>query len=351
MDNQSLKLRIITPEDIPALSFLMRRVWGVETPANFWQWKYFDPPFETRGFAVETEKGEIVAFTGVWLRPIRVYGVSHCSWQLVDVMSDPEYRSVKIYRFIVQEIVKITRKQNLILYGFTNEISHALFYKYTKDMLIVNETHKIYSLFINAGDLFNLNALVNSAIGIINRGVVKILLTLSQPLSHICVERVNVIPGDLNRLCKNIENQYDMILEHNTNYLNWRFLNAPHQAYQVWTATKNQQLVGYMVTALKKRKGRKIKGEIVDWFSPRKHSQVFKALLHHVLNWFLKKEASVVDIWTLNFDDYLIKIIKRNLFIKGRREKSFLLAMPHPEQYQVKADLIRESFFTPGDAG
>ncbi len=351
MGNQQFRLRILRPEDIPDLAMLMHRVWGFNTDAKFWQWKYFDSPFETKGYAVETEAGKIVAFTGIWLRHARVYGVRYRAWQLVDVMADPEYRDRKIYRFIVQEIVKITRKQNLILYGFTNEVSHALFYKYTKDILIVNETHKIYSLFINVGDLFNLNALVNSASGIINRGVVKILLTLSQPLSQINVERVNVIPGDLNRLCKNIENQYDMILEHNTNYLNWRFLNAPHQAYQVWTATINQQLVGYMVTALKKRKGRKTKGEIVDWLTPRQNHQVFNALLHHVLNWFLKKRTSVVDIWNLNLEDHLTKTLKRNLFIKGRREKSFLLAMPHPEKYQVKSDLERESFFTPGDAG
>jgi len=343
MKNQTLNLTLITPEDLPDLSVLMLRVWGIETKPSYWRWKYFDPPFETKGYAVKSETGK--------MRPTHIYGSIHLTWQLIDIMADPEYRSGKAYKVIAGQIDDLVRRQKKILLGFTNETSYEFFCKYFNDVLIINEVKKIYSLIINAGDLVSANHLVNRSISLINRGVVKMALILSKPSGYYDIEMVSNFSEDMNQLCKNIENQYDFIMERDVDYLNWRFLSAPHQNFQVWTAKKDRQLVGYMVTVLIKRSKKKVKGEIVDWLTPRQDSQAFKALLHHALNWFIQENASVVDIWNLNLDNRIMKLLKMNLFVSGRRNKSFLTGINHPEKYNLKSDSVKESFFTRGDAG
>ena len=78
--------------------------------------------------------------------------------------------------------------------------------------------------------------------------------------------------------------------------------------------------------------------------------EVFKALLDKALKWFLQERVNVVGTWFLNLDEHVAKTLNSRMFIKGRRNRSFLLGSLHPALTPRDMITANNSLVTRGDS-
>ena len=92
-----LEVKEISIEDCERLPALLKRVWGKESDADYWKWKYFDAPFQTKGWIIEDPNKNVIAMAGSWYRPTKVGDRIFHPYMSVDTMADPDYRGGKVY--------------------------------------------------------------------------------------------------------------------------------------------------------------------------------------------------------------------------------------------------------------
>ena len=348
MKGNSFQLRPMMPEDCIKLPSLLERVYGIKSDEAYWRWKYIEPPFETMAYVTQKQDNEIMALTGFWINEARIGGRDFPVYQLIDVMADPNYRGGGAYRPILKLVKDMVLNQNKVLYGFTNDVSHALFGKVFKDETIISIKQPSYSLIINPGDMIKAPDFIKTLIGKVTRGIVQARLSLAGT-GKIQVEMTDTIPEEVNQLWEEVQKDYYGILKRNSENLKWRFQKAPQGHYQIWLARLNGSLAGYMVTALAKTP-HKTKGFIVDWLTSRQKPQVFNSLLNQALKWFVQKNTNVVETWFLNTEDHLVKALKSKLFIRSRRTKPFLMVCKNPVMYHEEFAQADDFFATLGNS-
>jgi hypothetical protein len=340
-------LRPFHENDVPGLCDLYARVWGTRLDEAYWRWKYIAPPFKTLANVVEAPDGKIVAFTGIWVRSIRMKGNVYSSYQVVDVMADPEYRGGVAFGWIMDIIIDLMVKQKVILYGFTNDVSHALFRKKLRNSILLDIERPLMSLILNPGKLIPAPEKFRAAAGAVTQGIInaRMAFVASRGIS---VELTDKVPDGIEQLWDAVKDDYPFRLIPSPDYLRWRFQSA-RDDYQIWVARKNNRLAGYLVTSFKKRDD-KIKGYVVDWMFPRETPHIFGALMKQALHWFLQNETNVVETLLINDQDPVFNILKSFFFIKGRRCKTFLLGCADPATYQMNNISIQDLFIGRGDS-
>ncbi|NDY73896.1 hypothetical protein DO021_19360 [Desulfobacter hydrogenophilus] len=347
MTDMSLNLRPFHENDGSELSDLYQRVWGTRLDDAYWHWKYIAPPFKTIANVVTEPDGKIVAFTGVWVRRVRVKGEVHSSYQVVDVMADPKYRGGVAFGWIMDIMRDLVITQKKMVYGFTNEVSHVVFRKIFKKYLLIDVNRPLIALVLNPGKLIKVPEGLRAAAGLVTENIVNARMAFVSS-KGILVERTDTVPDDIEQLWDAVKDDYPFRLIASPDYLRWRFQGSQDQ-YQIWVAKKNNRLAGYLVTSLKK-KNDKIKGYLVDWVFPLETPHIFRVLLKQALHWFLQKDTNVVEALLINDKDPVLKELKSFFFIKGRRCKNFLLGCADPAGYQIENISTQDLFIGRGDS-
>ena len=107
---------------------------------------------------------------------------------------------------------------------------------------------------------------------------------------------------------------YDIIVERNSEYLNWRYINVPPDIeYTIFAAEKRNQIKGYIVLRCM-HEGALAVGSIVDILTLPNQGQVARALISKSLEFF---EARNVDLVTC-------KMLKSHPYYKILRDRGFL---------------------------
>ena len=153
--NDGLISRDLTQDDCFRLPELLRNVWKIKTTQDYWRWKYFDTPFETKGMLIENSEGHIIAFSGYWIKPTRFGGKNIMPATLLDLMVVPEYRGGKPFRTIYKRI----RSEILIkhvTFGFTNPVSYTIFRRLFRKNIIIDTNIFVFHSLVRAGSYFSL---------------------------------------------------------------------------------------------------------------------------------------------------------------------------------------------------
>jgi len=342
-----LTLRPFCENDVPGLCDLYARVWGARLDDAYWRWKYITPPFKTIANVVEAPDGKIVAFTGLWVRSIRVRGKTYSSYQVVDVMADPKYRGGVAFGWIMDLLMDLVVKQKVILYGFTNDVSHVVFRKKLEGYILLDIERPLMSLILNPGKLIKAPGKIRAAAGFVTKSIINARMAF---VSERCisVELAETLPDGIEQLWDAVKDDYSFRLIPGPDYLRWRFQSA-RDGYQIWVARENNCLAGYMVTSLKKRED-KIKGYLVDWMFPRDTPHIYRALMKQALHWFMQQETNVVETLLINDQDPILNALKSFFFVKGRRRKTFLLGCADPARYQMDHISTQDIFISRGDS-
>jgi hypothetical protein len=351
--HKNLVSREFVTKDCAKLCRLHELVWKFKTNEDYWRWKYNENPFWTKGMVVEKIDGTLLAFCGFWGRPATIGDKIFPSIALCDVMAHPEYRGGAAFRIILRRIAKeILPKQ--LFFGFTNPISHNIFVKYFRKIDPLTGTIPVLSAVLSAEKFFNLPRPFKAAARKFLSLVHKFHSGFHNDKEGVFVKRVEIIDNNFDRLWEDVSSDYYFILNRGKEYLKWRYTAEPGKEYQIWIATDQNKLIGYMVTSIISEPNIK-RGVIIDWLVPRSRIDVFRQLIQTTLIWMVNQKIDILDTWLMDHESEWARVLKSHFFIK-RRKRTFALGggpvwfNPEYQNYHDEILKMENHFYTCGDS-
>jgi hypothetical protein len=106
------------------------------------------------------------------------------------------------------------------------------------------------------------------------------------------IEAVQNFDERIDRLWSLTNNQYDVIVKRDSEFLNWRY--SPHTAldYRKFIATRDGEIKGYSILR-KQEPGERNFGIIVDLYASRDDQQTMEDLIRHALHFFAKDVTAI----------------------------------------------------------
>jgi predicted GNAT family N-acyltransferase len=106
------------------------------------------------------------------------------------------------------------------------------------------------------------------------------------------IEAVQNFDERIDRLWSLTNNQYDVIVKRDSEFLNWRY--SPHTMldYRKFIATRDDEIKGYSVLR-KQEPGERNFGIIVDLYASRDDQQTIEDLIRHALQFFSKDVTAI----------------------------------------------------------
>ena len=321
---EGLVVKEITVEDCSRLPALLKRVWGKDSDADYWKWKYIDAPFPTKGWLIDDANGNTIAMGGSWRRPTKVGDRIFHPYMTVDAMADPGYRGGKVYRLLKD--IMVSEGSNNILYGYVNENSYKAFSVLFKNTIRIDENIPVLSAHVNLGENLAVPRFVQKAASFITKTVYEARID-SYHGPRVEVEAVTAVTEEFDTLWNQVSQEHWWIQDRSRNYLEWRYLQCPRTRATIWAARTDGRLAGYMVSGVPDRPGKK-RGYIMDWLVPRGSTDVFHALLHKAVESLIKQQVCAIETWMLSKQDDWLDIWGKYLLTPGKATKWFLLQSP-----------------------
>ena len=346
MSKNDLISRNFVPEDCIRLPNLLQKVWNRRTTEDYWQWKFLKPPFETEGMVIEGKNRDIVAFSSFWSRPTKFGDKTIFPAMLIDVMADQKYRGGRAFPILIKRIdLEVSRKR--VFFAFPNPISHKIFHRYFKKYVTINTNIPVFVSIVNAGAHVRLNKAIKALLSSISRAVHK-LRFLFHCNKDILVQEVHDVGDEFDQLWDDISGEYFWIHNRGKDFIKWRYVLEPTAKYQIWKATEGGEIVGYLVTTIKREAGR-TKGFLIDWFVSRKREDVFLEMVNTAFSWLVNQKVDLVETWLMDHEKQWARILRSYFFIKSNRTRSLVLG-GGPDYLDPNLHKIENFFFTIGDS-
>ena len=100
--------------------------------------------------------------------------------------------------------------------------------------------------------------------------------------------------NSIDRLWYEVSNRYEIMAMRKKEYLNWRYCARSDEQYEVFVARLDDNIVGYIVCAIKDVKGGK-HGYIADILT--NSDRVFKILIEYSLEYLTHKNVDMIKLW------------------------------------------------------
>jgi GNAT superfamily N-acetyltransferase len=131
---------------------------------------------------------------------------------------------------------------------------------------------------------------------------------------QILIREVDGFGGWVDHLQRNAQRYYDSIVLRDRTFLTWRFIENPQTKYNIFTADRGGEIVGFSV--LRRSEGvEKNRGFIVDLFAVLEDTKIFEALINHAICYF-RGYAPIIEC--PSSADVLQNSFKKYGFIKLR---------------------------------
>jgi len=301
----ALELGRRRPEDRAALVEMYREVFGAgEAEANLerWRWQYEENPFctaEGPEIWIAREGGTILGQYATM--PVRLKvrdSVLRASWGMdVMVRRNLQRRGVGTQLFLYWD-QHVEASLGLGLSAGSYNLFKKLKWQdvgpvpcYTKpiDLRVLASRH------------------VGKTVAAVVAPALKALVTVLFPARKVApgAHRVQVtrlegaFDSAFDALWDNASRGYDFIAERTSAYLDWKFKRAPHVSYEVFQATREGALSGYMVLRVQERPAVRL-GLIVDLFAHPEDHATLDALLAHAILWGNENRVGRLQTFTLD---------------------------------------------------
>ncbi len=357
--------RLMRPAEKPQLLKLYSEVWGDAAALLLdrrWSWLFDRNPFSSEQesvIPVQVERGEIQAFQFMFPQTYRVFG-KPCRMYMVAALTGMEARPgglLRLWRNIKQwpisqwgAVASHTRSVPFSRLFFRHEDYRihpkAWFERETE----VPDPHNSYPAFFEwswpetwTGPLQASAYLSRPALG--KAGDLGLGL-LDRLLLHRCgepkVTRLERFPGSLDPWLKSVAAEYPLVLQRDSEYLNWRYVDFEGHRYQRLLFERGGEPLGYAVTKVCKEPGRGRVWDLLDVFARRGRRSDHTAILRSVL-----REAKGMGVGAVRSWDPHDPVARRSYKQVGFRprgtdDRSIILwRTPHylePEQVNDRAN-------------
>jgi len=287
-------------EKIDELVDLFSVTFGLNMPAEFWDWKYIQNPLAPSNpeVIVALDKGRIVA---AWpFMPLEIWlGKQKARAALgSDIMVHPEHQrkgiNTRMYLFGLDYL-----KDNgyALYYGIANEKSLGVGLKQSTRTL--TQTESIFRL-INPQKLLSHslgNRVLGTGLGLLYDKLLNIKPRESfQPSTTFQLEVFDQFDEELKEIAT-LRDESLIDLVRSESYLRWRFDRRPNRDYRYIVAKKDGMLWGYAVVSAEEQSNGLVNGYIVDHLVRDRDMSCFRALINMSLDELEKWGCDIASIW------------------------------------------------------
>ena len=296
---------------------------------QLYSWKFQANPIGEPEIFIARDGSHVAAMVAATQKKLKIKNEVLTVCELQDGYTHPEYQGMGLYRRLLSLLIESLKEKGIdFTYGIPNDIVYPIVKKLgCFDILkLVNfyrpiKTDKLVESMFHSKFLGSISCNIYDPI--LKLFDSKILKLCSQ---NICIERVDRFPPTINHFTQEVTNQFDVLLERNQDYLNWRYVNTPQQ-YELYLVKSNDEISGYFVLRIIEHDNI-LKGTIVDLIS-YKNTKLVLAILRSIFLIFssLKIDAATAltnrGSYYYNFYKYLFSPLRKNkYFISFFTEKS-----------------------------
>jgi hypothetical protein len=133
------------------------------------------------------------------------------------------------------------------------------------------------------------------------------------------IEKIMSFDDKIDDFWKNIKDDYDFIVEKSKDYLNYRFCDKRAGTYDVWQATENDAVIGYMVLRVNRVIAENPVGLLMEVLALKNRLDVVDSFLDLAEKYFDEKSVNTVHAVIVSGHPYE-RILNLNGFIDSREK-------------------------------
>jgi hypothetical protein len=272
---------------------------------NGWHWEFRDNPAgDSKLIALAEVEGKIVGQHSNVPVYFRFKNETIKAAQSVDHLVHPGFRGGKIIRDTYRRALDLFAREGVsFAYGFPNQI----YYPFGKRMLRYNDLCPLPTMFkrLNWRLAFKkrIPSLLSFLQPIIQRfsaDIYRLPVILNR--SHkkkLSIQRLSSLGSEIDNLWEMTKDRYGIMAIRDRRFLKWRYLDNPHDSYEIFMV-RDEKPLGYVVTKISK-KGEHLVGYIVDILSADRRVDNF--LIGATLNYFISRRVDYSLCRILKEDD------------------------------------------------
>jgi GNAT superfamily N-acetyltransferase len=260
-----------------------------------WDWKYEANPFNffaDPDILLLKNGNDIIGMEGTMSLRVSILGKEYWIKNFCDLVIHPDYRGQGLSRKITKQFIV----DHPMGFSWLNEISQKTVAplstsRYTRLLFLFRLIDPSQVIYKTTGNRFlrYWGSLITSA-----THHFAYLLHRRPSSTKLTVSQVTTFDYRVNSLWKRASRNYPVIIVRDQSYLNWRFVHRPDAKYILFTATRGDDLVGFIVLRVIEKFGLKC-GYLTDFLVENRSSSLLKYLLYEAID-FLRHEGTAIII-------------------------------------------------------
>lgn len=335
-----MTVRRYQPGDEEQIQVVFEKTFKKKRSLKEWEWKFkHNPKFQQPFILVYEEDGKILGNFSLWMAEAFIHGEKKVIGLRVDTMVDPDARGRGIYKKLTDALFTEANNAGIdYLYGFPAPKAKELFIRYTGALELIQTPRLVH---------------IQKPFTLLSTKVkpIRLLQPLDKLLSlrtnkstlnqDITIQRINKFDSAFDQLAFDTRNLDSVLINRDSQYLNWRYIDHPTNEYRVHAMYKQEELQGYVITK-EENKGSYRNGFIVDLLA--KNEEAWLTLIDAAKQDL--KDAALIQTWSLPHT-----IFSKSLKQKGFSHKDSPMPMVGIEVDPKLSTLgdYTEWFITPGD--
>jgi hypothetical protein len=308
-----------------------------------WEWQFEKNPFrqgdELPIWIAVDEKGTVVGQDCTMFEPLKIGTEAHRLAWPVDSIVLPEYRNQKIGSRIFE--AHFSDKAIFVALAMAETSRHFL----TKRGGIPIDSVAVFDRVVRFDPLSILSALRNR---LTTRWPAKVLLCLLHFFwldrlaavlmnmligirnlgisrygnADIEIRRIDEFDHTADELWDSVSPQFHAVVQRNSKYLNWKYVQQPHMNYQLFTASRHGKMCGYVILRTT-RKPENNTGIIADLLVPPQDKATIYSLLSFAVRHLGIQHVECVEAASS------VEVYKNALLALGFKQKGEKMPMLH----------------------
>ncbi len=261
------------------------------------QWTHFQNPLKTSLVSLTyTEKDEVASIYAAMPIYFKIGNSITKACQSLDTLTDVNHRGKGLFVKSADRIYKRSIDEGFsLVYGFPNGNSVHGFTKKLNWKLL----DPVPFLFKPLKTGYFLKKIMGKKIGdLLNFNIVsskKIHLAENEQLMEI-----EKFSKESDVLWEKFSSNFQISIQRNANYLNWRFVEKPYENYKRYGFYRDGNLLGFIVFINKAKHSGNI-GYVMELIVLPNETEAGKKLLQLALNDFIKNKVDVILSWCFHF--------------------------------------------------
>lgn len=250
------------------------------SPAE-WDWRYHNALYKSIIWLAKC-KGRVVALRPAVVRIIKIGHEYFLASHFMDAMTHPNFRRRGLFTHLIDRAVTVAEGKGIdICYTFPNEKSFPIYAK-KPDWTCIG----FPPIFVKP---INIEVLLREKVrNQLLRSTLSILLQVGLALTcrksrrgqavEVNVRRLAYFDERFNAFWEQVANDYEVIIQRDSQYLNWRYMQRPSVEYTAYVAEEGGKILGFIVVRSRRISGVNL-GIIAELLTLNRNQEVAQALI------------------------------------------------------------------------